>query len=196
MKKVRKLVNRKEHALAIELFDRRPQYNLNHLVKERYPTFQSALRDLSDGLNLMHLFSVLPSLGPIRSEKTESCNDFCRKWKSYIETTFSLTKAFISVKGIYFQANVQGESVTWLRPHVFSQNLPENVDFRVMLTFLEFFETFLGSVLFRLSKVKTEASKSVSNALGSSSTQNANGFLMDYLSKLAVKFPLTLWNFV
>ena len=38
------------------------------------------------------------------------------------------------------QADVCGEAVTWLVPHALSQVLPSDVDYRVMLTFLEFYE--------------------------------------------------------
>ena len=40
--------------------------------------------------------------------------------------------------------------VRWVAPHNFTQNIPEGVDFRVMLTFFEFYETLLSFVLFKL----------------------------------------------
>ena len=45
--------------------------------------------------------------------------------------------------GIYYQAEVQGQTVTWLVPHATSQVLPPDVDYKVMLTFLEFYQTLL-----------------------------------------------------
>lgn len=33
-----------------------------------------------------------------------------------------------------------GQKITWIVPHALSQVLPEDVDYRVMLTFLEFYE--------------------------------------------------------
>eukprot|EP00804_Cyclotella_cryptica_P022458 CCRYP_015093-RC/>CCRYP_015093-RC protein AED:0.31 eAED:0.31 QI:954/1/1/1/0.5/0.33/3/446/569 len=60
-------------------------------------------------------------------------------------------------QGIYLEASIQtpstnGECVTirWVQPHNFTQYIPEGVDFRVMLTFFEFYETLLGFVLFKL----------------------------------------------
>ena len=57
---------------------------------------------------------------------------------------------FVSIKGVYFQAEIMGEPINWLVPHKFTQTLPKDVDIRVMLTFLEFYEVFLKFVLFKL----------------------------------------------
>lgn len=38
----------------------------------------------------------------------------------------------------------------WVTPHNFTQHIPEGVDFRVMLTFFEFYETLLSFVLYKL----------------------------------------------
>ncbi|GJS92248.1 putative reverse transcriptase domain-containing protein [Tanacetum coccineum] len=56
----------------------------------------------------------------------------CRKYK--------LRKAFISVKGIYYQAEVDGQKVTWLTRHALQQVMPQDVDYKIMLTFLVFYE--------------------------------------------------------
>ena len=44
---------------------------------------------------------------------------------------------FVSVKGIYYQAEVQGQPVTWLVPHKFTQHMPSDVDYRIMMTFMQ-----------------------------------------------------------
>lgn len=46
------------------------------------------------------------------------------------------TSAIIS----FAQAEVEGQKITWLTPHALQQVLPEDVDYNVMLTFLEFYE--------------------------------------------------------
>lgn len=43
-----------------------------------------------------------------------------------------------------------GERINWVVPHSFTQVIPRDVDFRVMLTFLEFYETLMKFVLFKL----------------------------------------------
>lgn len=39
----------------------KPKLSLSHLVRERYPEFIDALRDLDDPLSLMALFTIFPS---------------------------------------------------------------------------------------------------------------------------------------
>lgn len=48
------------------------------------------------------------------------------------------------------QAEVHGQVVTWLVPHGLAQVLPPDVDYRVMLTFLDFYTTLLRFVMFKL----------------------------------------------
>ncbi|KAJ2890878.1 mRNA-binding ribosome synthesis protein nop7, partial [Coemansia aciculifera] len=42
------------------------------------------------------------------------------------------------------------QSITWIVPYQFSQNVPLDVDFKVMSTFLRFYRTLLGFVNYRL----------------------------------------------
>ncbi|KAF9621037.1 hypothetical protein IFM89_015859, partial [Coptis chinensis] len=71
-----------------------------------------------------------------------SLQDFrlSHEWQAYISRTHSLRKTYIGVKGIFYQADVQGQKITWLTPHALQQVLSDEVDLKVMLTFLEFYE--------------------------------------------------------
>jgi pescadillo len=128
----------------------KPLITLDHLVKERYPRFIDALRDLDDALCMVHLFAALPSTGRITADRTANCAKLVKQWQHYIAKSRTLHKVFVSVKGVYFQAEIMGEPVTWIVPHQFTQAVPKEVDVRVMLTFLEFYEVFLQFVMFKL----------------------------------------------
>ena len=43
------------------------------------------------------------------------------EFQAFVVRTHALRKAFVSVKGFYFQAEVQGQLLTWLVPHQLSQ---------------------------------------------------------------------------
>ncbi|KAG6556455.1 hypothetical protein Mapa_002398 [Marchantia paleacea] len=151
-RKIKKAKAKKNRELA-QRFDRlRPAYSLDHLVKERYPSFIDALRDMDDPLTMLHLFATLPAdnVHKIPVERVQIARRLSLEWQAYITRTHSLRKVFVSVKGIYYQADVTGQKITWLTPHVLSQVLPNDVDFRVMLTFVEFYETLVGFVNFKL----------------------------------------------
>ena len=72
MKKYKKLINRKETKLAEEHMRKAPKYTLSHIIKERYPTFIDALRDLDDALCLISLFANLPQHHTLEITKEET----------------------------------------------------------------------------------------------------------------------------
>ena len=150
LKKIRKAAGRNQVTEARRKDKLKPVMVLDHLVKERYPRFIDALRDLDDALCMIHLFAAMPSVGRITADKTASCQQLVRHWQYYVAKSKTLHKVFVSVKGIYFQAEVMGEPITWLQPHQFTQTIPKEVDVRVMMTFLEFYEVFIRFVLFKL----------------------------------------------
>ncbi|GIL89722.1 hypothetical protein Vretimale_16621 [Volvox reticuliferus] len=101
---------------------------------------------------MVHLFATLPaeSKYDIPPKAVHTSRRLALEWQAYVVRSGSLRRIFVSVKGYYFQAEVLGQSVTWLVPHALSQVLPTDVDYRVMLTFLEFYNTLLQFVNFKL----------------------------------------------
>ncbi|KAG6160824.1 mRNA-binding ribosome synthesis protein nop7 [Claviceps purpurea] len=128
----------------------KPRYTLDHVVRERYPTFVDALRDLDDCLSMLFLFANLPSTSSVPAKMIARCEKLCLEFQHYLIVSKSVTKSFLSIKGIYYQANIQGEQVLWLVPYKFNQRIVGDVDFRIMGTFVEFYMTLLSFVNFRL----------------------------------------------
>lgn len=128
-----------------------PTLKLDHIVKERYPTFLDALRDLDDCLTLCFLFSTFPSLAHVPRDQSSLCRRLSLEFLHAVIEARALRKVFISIKGYYFQAEIKGETITWIVPHHFSftpQSKAE-VDFKLMATFVEFYTVMLGFVNFR-----------------------------------------------
>lgn len=152
LKKFKRLVGRREMKLAKGLEERKPQYTLHHLVRERYPSFDDAIRDLDDAVSMLALFASL-SADQKRDIPTDAVNEATRLYQEfqlYVIRAQALRKIFASIKGYYFQAEIRGQQVTWLSPHQFAQELPAEVDFRVMLTFLEFYRASVKFVNYKL----------------------------------------------
>ncbi|KFV98728.1 Pescadillo, partial [Eurypyga helias] len=145
VRKLRKAYGKSEWSTVDRLKDNKPSYKLDHIVKERYPTFVDALRDLDDALSMCFLFSTFPRTG-----KCHLCRRLAVEFLNYVIASRSLRKVFLSIKGIYYQAEVLGQSVTWITPYAFAHDHPTDVDYRVMATFTEFYTTLLGFVNFRL----------------------------------------------
>merc|ERR1711970_1363804 len=61
-------------------------------------------------------------------------------------------KAFVSIKGIYIQLSILDEEVIFVCPHRFVHSTPNDIDYNVLSTFLDFYETLLKFVNFRLYK--------------------------------------------
>jgi pescadillo protein len=126
------------------------KYTLDHVIRERYPTFIDALRDLDDCLSMLFLFANLPSTDTVPPKMIARCERLCLEFEHYLIVSNSLRKSFLSIKGIYYQATIQGQDILWLVPYRFNQRVTGDVDFRIMGTFVEFYQTLLGFVNFRL----------------------------------------------
>ncbi|KAK1624921.1 pescadillo [Colletotrichum phormii] len=128
----------------------KPRYTLDHVIRERYPTFVDAVRDLDDCLSMLFLFANLPSTSSVPAKMIARCERLTLEFQHYLIVSQSVTKSFLSIKGIYYQANINGEDVLWLVPYKFNQRVVGDVDFRIMGTFVEFYMTLLGFINFRL----------------------------------------------
>lgn len=152
----------------------------DHIVLERYPSFEDALRDMDDALCMIFMFSRLPKSSTVHAEMIENCRRLSMEWMNYWHgseicnfhrSTFwvnnflivfyiylilyqsihaqCLRKCFVSIRGYYYQAEVRGETITWLVPHEFAQEHNEDVDYRVMRTFTDFYLSAASFVLYK-----------------------------------------------
>lgn len=88
---------------------------------------------------MIFLFATLPSTARLPREIIENCSRLANEWQLYIMHTYSLRKVFFSIKGVYYQAEVMDQTITWLIPYTFTQNvcsmrsmscLPFNIPYR------------------------------------------------------------------
>jgi pescadillo len=82
---------------------------------------------------MVAIYETLPTSQKIEvpSSVIQESTRLFHEFLLYIVKTKALKKCFASVKGYYYQAVIRGETVTWLVPHKFSQELPMEVDFKV-----------------------------------------------------------------
>ncbi|ORZ05791.1 Pescadillo N-terminus-domain-containing protein [Absidia repens] len=150
-RKLNKVLHKGQKSSAKSLTENnRPSYTLDHIIKERYPTFVDALRDMDDAISMLYLFSQMPVDSRIKAKTVKSCQTLIAEFQNYVMQAKCLRKVFFSIKGIYYQADIKGQTVTWIVPYQFSTDIPTDVDFRVMTTFLDFYITLMGFVNYRL----------------------------------------------
>ena len=82
-KKVTKARGRRQQYRLARLLKQRPVYYLDHIIKERYPNFSDALRELDDVLSMLHLFAHLPTTKYISQETISNCLRLCLEFHSY-----------------------------------------------------------------------------------------------------------------
>jgi len=150
LKKLKKAYAKGNENAADRLKANKPRYSLDHIVRERYPTFVDAIRDLEDCLCLCFLYATFPKNPKTPVEMVALCRRLCIEFMHYVIESKCLRKVFVSIKGYYYQAEIMGQTVTWIVPHNFAYQNPQGVDFRLMSIFVEFYTTMLGFVNFRL----------------------------------------------
>lgn len=150
LRKLKKASEKKNWDTVERLHQNKPKYSLDTIVKERYPTFIDAIRDLEDCLCLSFLYSTFPKTHKTPVEMTSLCKRLTTEFLHYVIEAKALRKVFCSIKGYYFQAEIKGQTVTWIVPHSFGFVQPASVDMRLMSIFVEFYCTVLGFINFRL----------------------------------------------
>lgn len=129
-----------------------PELSIDHCIRERYPTFIDAVKDLDDCLTLLFLFSTFPALKAVKRSQTALCRRLTVEFMHYVIATRALRKVFVSIKGYYFQAEIKGELVTWIVPHYYpyQPQAKDEVDFNIMSDFTYFYSYAAGFINYRL----------------------------------------------
>ena len=72
---------------------------------------------------MTNLFARLPaeSAHDIPARVVATARRLALEFEAYVVRAHALRKVFVSVKGIYYQADIQGQAVTWLVPHNLAQ---------------------------------------------------------------------------
>lgn len=80
---------------------------------------------MDDALSMVFLFATLPTNedGVIGGSRVGECQKLAAEFQAYIAHNRCLKKVFVSVKGIYYQAEIRGQEITWIVPHQFTQHV-------------------------------------------------------------------------
>uniref|UniRef100_A0A665X2W2 Pescadillo homolog n=1 Tax=Echeneis naucrates TaxID=173247 RepID=A0A665X2W2_ECHNA len=135
VRKLKKAYGKTEWSAVERLRENKPTYKLDHIIKERYPAFIDALRDIDDALCMCFLFSTFARTGKCHVQTIQLCRRLTVEWMNFVIASRGLRK----VLGCWLY------SVPFLSPQH-----PTDVDYRVMATFTELYTTLLGFVNFRL----------------------------------------------
>nr|CAG4636144.1 EOG090X05E6 [Eubosmina coregoni]SVE69773.1 EOG090X05E6 [Eubosmina coregoni] len=152
MRKIKTALEKGDRETAERLKENKPTLQLDHLVKERYPSFDDALNDLDDCLTLCFFYSTLPRETRVPANLIALCRRLTVEFMHYVIAAKALRKVFISIKGIYYQVEIKGQTVTVLVNHQrgFKPTSASDVDYRIMTNFVDFYTTMLGFINFRL----------------------------------------------
>ncbi|KXS11955.1 hypothetical protein M427DRAFT_35265 [Gonapodya prolifera JEL478] len=160
IRKIRQAANKGESDLVLASLEREwkmQEIGIEHIIKERYPTFSQALHDLPDALTLLHTFLRLPSgktpsHATIPSSTLQLVRRLCAEWQYVTARRGMLKRSFVSVKGVYYGVELGGgeQEVVWVVPHEFNVGIPATVDIRILLTFLQLYTTLVRFVNHKL----------------------------------------------
>nr|CAG4643928.1 EOG090X05E6 [Lepidurus arcticus] len=152
MRKIKTAREKGDEEAVERMNQNKPTLSLDHLVKERYPTFSDALRDMDDCLSLCCLYATMPRITHIPMQLIHLCRRLTLEFMHYVIEAKALRKVFVSIKGFYYQVDVKGETITWVVPHQrgYQHQPASQVDYKIMTTFVDFYTTMLGFINFRL----------------------------------------------
>lgn len=150
LKRLSKCKGRNEYDKLDKVAKTKPALKFDHVLKERYPKFQDALRDIDDALCMCFLYANLTKCDQLPGQVVQYSRRLISEFMHYVIETRSLRKVFVSIKGIYFQVQIQGQDITFITPHKFAFYQQQDIDYSVMRTFTEFYITLLGFVNFKL----------------------------------------------
>ena len=123
-----------------------PEAPWDQTLRSRFPSFADAVHELDDALTTVSLFAQMSGDTIIPSDRITHCRRILAEFHYYVSRNRLVSKAFISVRGFYFQANIEGQDVTWLVPHPFPVPKDDSVDYKVLLAFLDLYEHLLEFV--------------------------------------------------
>lgn len=152
MKRLTRAKGRHDLEKFQQIIDNKPIYKLDSVVKERYPRFVDALRDCDDALSMCSLYAMFSQGKGRPDDLIKISRRLTVEFMHYVMHTRSLRKVFISIKGYYYQAEIMGQTITWMVPHQFVIDRVSNVDLNVLKTFTEFYVTLLGFINYKLFK--------------------------------------------
>jgi len=150
-RKLRKAVAKNNVHREEIIRDNKPVFTLKNVIRERYPSLIDALRDLDDALNLCFVYSTFPITRGLHYDEVQLCHKRTVEFQHFVMATKSLRKVFVSIKGIYFQADVKGETITWCVSHKRGNHgSATEIDFKIMRTFAHYFAVLLGHINIKL----------------------------------------------
>ena len=76
-----------------------------------------SIRDLEDCLCLCSLYATFPKSPRTPTEMIDLCRRLTVEFMHYVIEARALRKVFVSIKGYYYQAEIMGQTVTWVVPH-------------------------------------------------------------------------------
>jgi len=130
-----------------------PVLKLDHLVKERYPSFEEALYGLDDALNLLAVYTKMNinrENHQISQEMINEAQALYRDFLAYVVHSRSLRKVFVTIKGIFYEVVINGVNIHWVTPFQAYVAAPVSKDLSILDDFLAFYVCFMKFMNYRL----------------------------------------------